>query len=70
MRGTITTGAGEIWSEGEKQCDGEDERCSGGGEEARGKPAQSPPSLCSIGVSAMLGSHFDVQTSLCAEIQD
>lgn len=29
----------------------EEERGSGGGEEARGEPAQSLPSLCSVGVS-------------------
>lgn len=40
-----------IENEAEKQSDGEEERGSGGGGEARGKPAQSLPSLSSIGVS-------------------
>lgn len=46
--GTVSTGAGEIENAGEEQCDGEEEGDSGGGEEARGKPAQSPPSLRSV----------------------
>lgn len=47
--GTVSTGDGKIENKGEKQCDGEEERGSGGGEEARG--SRHLPSLCSICVS-------------------
>lgn len=65
---TVPSGAREIESKGEKQCDGEEERGSGGGEEARGnRPSLHHP--CAAFVFVMHGSHFDLQPSLSAEIE-
>lgn len=66
--GTVTTSAGKIENEGEKQCDGEEERGSGGGEEARGNRL-SLLHPCAAIVLVMPGSHFDLQPSLSAEIE-
>lgn len=61
----VTIDAGETEKEAGKQHDGEEKRVSGGGEEARGKPAQSPHHPCAAFVLVMHGSHFDVCSPLC-----
>lgn len=66
--GTVATGAGKIENKGEKQCDGEEERGRGGGEETRGN-WHSLHHPCAAFVLVMLGSHFDLQPSLSAEIE-
>ena len=64
----VTNGAGQIENEGERQCDGEEERGSGGGEEARGN-RHSLQHHCAAFVLVMYGSHFDLQPSLSNGIQ-
>lgn len=66
-RVTVTTRAGEIENESERQCDGEEGRGSGGWEEARGN-RHNLHHPCAAFVLVMLGSHFDPQPSLFVEI--
>lgn len=64
----VTAGAWKIENKGEKQCDGEAERGSGGGVEARGN-RHSLRHPCAAFVLVMHSSHFDLQPSLSAEIE-
>lgn len=67
-RGNGHTGAWKIENEGAMQCDGEEERGSGGGEEARGN-RHSLHHPCAAFMLVIHGSHFDLQPSLSAEIE-
>lgn len=66
---TVTTGAGVIEEEAEKQSDGEEERGSqGGGGERHVVNRHSLYHPWAVLVLVMRGSHFDVQPSLFAVI--